>query len=67
MSEKQTNKLIILRTGIPTKPSLALRVILVHFAAKTLQHQLLYPSAILSKAAIGGSSIKLVLMVCNAT
>jgi hypothetical protein len=37
---------VILRTCFPTKRSLALRVILVHFAAKTLQHQLLYPSAI---------------------
>jgi len=30
----------ILMTSFPTKPSLALRNILVHFAAKTLQHQL---------------------------
>ncbi len=30
----------ILMAGDPTKPSLALRVIFVYFAAKTLQHQL---------------------------
>jgi hypothetical protein len=31
---------VILRTCFPTKGSLAFRVILVHFAAKTHQHQL---------------------------
>jgi hypothetical protein len=40
MSEKQTNKLIILRTGIPTKQTYERRIILLYFAAKTLQHQL---------------------------
>jgi hypothetical protein len=37
---KQTNKLIILRTGIPTKQTYERRIILLYFAAKTLQHQL---------------------------
>ncbi|PLT25081.1 hypothetical protein CXF89_12360 [Pseudoalteromonas sp. MelDa3] len=40
MSEKQTNKLIILRTAIPTKQTYERRIILLYFAAKTLQHQL---------------------------
>ncbi len=36
----QTNKLIILRTAIPTKQTYERRIILLYFAAKTLQHQL---------------------------
>ena len=40
MSDKQTNKLIILRTGSPTKQTYERRIILLYFAAKTLQHQL---------------------------
>jgi hypothetical protein len=39
-SPKRTLGLSMLRTGYPTKPSLALSIILMHFAAKTLQHQL---------------------------
>jgi hypothetical protein len=53
--------------GDPTKRSLALRVILVHFAIKTHLYERSLSFGHVPKAAIGGSLIKLVLMVCNAT
>jgi hypothetical protein len=40
MSEKRTLSSVSLRTRIPTKQTYERRIILMYFAAKTLQHQL---------------------------